>query len=261
MSRQLSVLLIEDDSTACVEIQHCITTTDSLYLAGITDNAEEALKLVSSTLPDVIILDLELHQGGGNGLLFLQELRQLSLPLHPYILITTNNTSEVTFDLARQLGADFILAKYETGYSAQYVIDFILTLKDTLLSRHNASEISPQPLAQQQVEKQLIQRIRRELNLVGINPKLVGFPYLIDAILLTAHNSKDKLTQTIALKYKKNDSSVERAMQNAIKQAWRTNDIDELLKYYTARIRADRGVPTLMEFICYYADKIKDEIN
>jgi hypothetical protein len=46
-------------------------------------------------------------------------------------------------------------------------------------------------------------------------------------------------------------------MQNAIAKAWRTTHIDELEHYYTARIHSSKGIPTAMEFIFYYAEKIK----
>ena len=69
----------------------------------------------------------------------------------------------------------------------------------------------------------------------------------------------NNLCTTIGDKYSKTDASVERAMQNAINNAWRSNDIDELLKHYSARINSDRGVPTLTEFVYYYANKIKND--
>jgi flavin-binding protein dodecin len=50
------------------------------------------------------------------------------------------------------------------------------------------------------------------------------------------------LCNVIGQKYGKTESSVERAMQNAINKAWRTCDIDDLLHYYTARISSDKGV-------------------
>ena len=50
-------------------------------------------------------------------------------------------------------------------------------------------------------------------------------------------------------------------MQNAINRAWRTNDPEELLANYTARIRSDKGVSTMMEFIYYYAGKIKADLE
>ena len=61
-------------------------------------------------------------------------------------------SAQVTFESARQLGADFILAKYETGYSAQYVIEFIRMTKPAILShRENQSDSKP-PLTPSQRE-------------------------------------------------------------------------------------------------------------
>ena len=47
-------------------------------------------------------------------------------------------------------------------------------------------------------------------------------------------------------------------MQNAINKAWRTTDIEDLSINYTARISSEKGVPTMTEFIYYYADKLKE---
>ena len=61
----------------------------------------------------------------------------------------------------------------------------------------------------------------------------------------------------MAKNYKKSDASVERAMQNAINRAWRVSDIEELLTHYTAKIHSEKGVPTTLEFVYYYANKVK----
>ena len=61
--------------------------------------------------------------------------------------------------------------------------------------------------------------------------------------------------------YKKNDTTIERAMEYAINSAWRTGDPDDLLQYYTARINSERGVPTIMEFIYYYATKLRNKFK
>lgn len=260
MKQILSILLIEDDTSTCNELQRCIDKQDDLKLVGITNNSYEALELVRSLLPNVILLDLELHFGGGNGLLFLDGLKNLRLEHIPFILVTTNNMSDVTLEQARELGADFTLTKYETGYSAQYVIDNIQLLRPAILKKNTA--IAPLPdMSPDQKEKLLIKRIQREMDLIGINPKAVGYKYLVDAILLTIQGTDANVARVLAPKYKKSDKSIERAMQNAIKQAWQTNDIDDLLTYYTAKIRADKGCPTLMEFVWYYATKIKGDFE
>lgn len=261
MNKQLTVLLIEDDVKACTEIERYADQCDDIDLAAITNNSTEALELTKYHMPDAIILDLELHHGGGNGFLYLQGLPELNLTHMPFILVTTNNSSTITYEYARKLGADFILAKYESDYSAQYVVEFLRMMQDVILSRNAdkaaSTSVSGSPESR---ERKLRQRIQRELDLVGINPKSVGYRYLIDAIAMIYHKPEVNLACTIAVKYQKSDSSVERAMQNAINSAWRHTDIEDLLKYYTARIHSDKAVPTTMEFVYYYANKLKNEV-
>ena len=50
-------------------------------------------------------------------------------------------------------------------------------------------------------------------------------------------------------------------MQNSINRAWSNQNPEELCKHYTAVINYERGVPTLTEFIYYYAAKLKNEIQ
>lgn len=260
MEKELRILLIEDDETACEEIRSYVDTLDDVCLTDVTNNSFDALELVRDTLPDAVILDLELHQGGGNGFLFLAGLKELGLTRQPYILITTNNSSNITFESARMLGADFILAKYESGYSAQYVVEFLRMMRNVILKHSSSSKSSSHSVESvEQQNRKLTQRIQRELNLIGVSPKAVGYRYLTDAILMTIHSSETNLCRKLSEKYCKSDVSIERAMQNAINRAWRTNDPDELLAHYTARINADRGVPTIMEFVYYYANMLKVE--
>lgn len=256
MDRILSVLIIEDEEIASAELIECIEKDEGLKLANATNNSFEALELVRMHLPNVIILDLELHRGGGNGILFLHELHKMELELPPYILVTTHNMSDVTLEQVRSLGADFTLAKYETNYSAQYVIDNINLMRHAIRQK-NTSKGLEMPVSPAETDRKLLTRIQREMDLIGIKPSSVGYKYLVDSIFLTYKGETGNIAKVLAPKYKKTDKSIERAMQNAIKQAWTTNDIDELLTHYTARIRSDRGVPTLMEFICYYAMKIE----
>jgi DNA-binding NarL/FixJ family response regulator len=259
MERKLTILLVEDDKKACEELQSYVETTEDVKLQGITDNSTEALQMVQSGLPDVVILDLELHLGGGNGLFFLDGLKKLSLPLRPYILVTTNNSSVMTLEHARHMGADFILAKYETDYSAQYVIEFLRMMKATILSAASASASAPDIESEDQRNHRMTQRIQRELDLIGISPKAIGYHYLTDAILETYRDPAPNLCRRLSEKYHKTDVSIERAIQNAINRAWRISDPEDLLTHYTARIRSDKGVPTMMEFVHYYANVLRLE--
>ena len=257
----LSILLVEDEPVECLNIADCIESADDFRLIGVANNAFKALEYVKDYLPDAVILDLELHKGGGNGLAFLNSLREMKLPVQPYILVTTNNVSYITHESARRMGADFIMLKSQEDYSAQNVIGFLRSLKSMI---HNTKKTNAQNdgAAAESVEREtqrIKTRIVAELDKIGISPKAIGRKYLIDGIFLIIKNQKSCIYASIAKKYSKSDASVERAMQNAINKAWRTTDIDDLEKYYTIRISSSRNVPTITEFIYYYAEKIKNE--
>lgn len=258
MERMLTILLVEDDPLECNEISAYIERFDDIELIGITNNADKALKDIIDKLPDAIILDLELHKGSGNGLTLLQELQSINLSFKPYILITTHNPSAITHDIARQNGADFIMTKYQEDYSAKTVVDFLRTLKHILHSKKPNDKVSFIETPEQKKER-FHRRICREFDLIGISHKDVGYKYLIDAILLIIDKPTPNICVIIGQNYGKTEASVERGMQNAINKAWSYGDIEQLYKYYTAKIHSDKGVPTVTEFIYYYAYKIKNE--
>ena len=160
----LRVLLVEDDATSCMEINDYISRLDDVTLVASTNNASTAIEYMKEFLPDAVILDLELHQGGGDGLFFLAQLQQLELSKHPYILVTTNNSSNITYESARQLGADFILAKYQENYSAQYVVEFLRIMKKVIFSEKGktASKITATEPSESK-DKRLIQKIQPPL--------------------------------------------------------------------------------------------------
>lgn len=265
MERQLTILLVEDEQDVCQRITDEIDKTNDLTLISITNNSYRALELVKDYTPDVVILDLELHYGQGNGLEFLQELRNSPPAILPFLLVTTNNSSPTTYRFARELGVDFIMYKHQNDYSEKKVIDF-LKMMHTTIQTNQKKQNPPHTISEKPIQK--TQRLRRiiskELNYVGISPKSVGYKYLTDAILLSIENANDTekqphLSTIISKKYKKTVASIERGMQNAINRAWCTADIEDLLLHYTAKINSSKGVPTLTEFICYYANKIQNE--
>lgn len=255
---KLTILLVEDDKFACNEIESYIDQLDDVSLVGITDDSNTALDLVKYHVPDAIILDLELHEGGGNGLFFLSKLHDMGLEKLPYVLITTQNTSNVTLEAARQLGADFIITKYEKDYSAQKPVELLRMMRNAI-QRHSAPNTTPTITPAEQNRKLTI-RIHRELDAVGINPKAIGYEYLTEAIIIATKGNVPNLARQIALKYSKTQASVERAMQNAINRAWSSGNPDDLARNYTAVINYERGVPTLTEFVYHYASKFRNEL-
>lgn len=257
--RNLSVLLVEDDPRACSEIVAYIEELEAITLVGTTNNASTAVETIKDCAPDAIILDLELHQGGGNGLLVLQAMEEMPLSVRPYVLITTNNSSSVTHEYARKIGADFILSKHQEGYTGKSAVDFLRMMAPMIQGRVPGDPEHKDAERPAQRSKRMRRRISTELNLVGISPKAVGYQYLIDAIELVIEKPVHGICGVIGTRYGKTEASVERAMQNALNRAWKTEDIDQLLIHYTAKISSAKGVPTVTEFVYYYANLIKQE--
>lgn len=253
----LTVLLVEDDQDACRAFTSYADSLEEIVIVGVTGSAVQAVQDMQDLLPDAVILDLELHHGQGSGFDVLQGLDSLSRPSKPYVLITTNNSSRITYEYARQLGADFIFSKHQTDYSEKSALDFLLMMKSAIQSASPPAADARSGLPNEKNQR-IYRRVIAELTHIGISQKAKGYQYLIDAILLLIDApQQQRLSSVIGSKYGKTEASVERAMQNAINRAWKTTDIDDLLRYYEARINSERGVPTSTEFIYYYANKIR----
>lgn len=258
----LTVLLVEDEPKTCKAFIEYADRMDDISIVGVTGDADEAVKMIRDRLPEVIILDLELRKGGGSGLDVLRNMPGLGLRVRPYIMIVTNSVSDVTIEYVRSLGADYIISKHQGGYTERYVLDFLRPMKLAIQNAYPAGLVQDStPETPAQKRNRVIQRIHTELDHVGISPRVLGYQYLTDAILLTIDEPRTYLCKDIAKLYGKTEASVERAMESAIKKAWQTTDIDQLLKHYTARIKSEKGVPTLTEFIYYYANMIEAEYS
>lgn len=261
MDNVLTILLVEDDMAVCQNFVEYADTFEDITFVSVTNNSTKALEDIHDYLPNAIILDLELHHGSGSGLEVLQGIKDMMLDVNPYILITTNNSSSVTYEYARQLGADYILYKHQGDYSEKVALNLLRTMKNVIKNKFETSpKYSSTSGNSPWREQRIIRRITTELNQIGISPKVKGYQYLTDAIQLVIDEPRQYLCGIIGQKYGKTDSSVERAMQNAINKAWRTNDIDDLLLHFNAKISSEKGVPTITEFIYYYANKIKNEL-
>lgn len=253
----LTVLLVEDDQDACHAFTSYADSLEEIVIVGVTSSAIQAVQDMQDLIPDAVVLDLELHHGQGSGFDVLQGLGSLSRSSKPYVLITTNNSSRITYEYARQLGADFIFSKHQTDYSEKSALDFLLMMKSTIQSTSPPAKDTRSELPNEKNQR-IYRRVIAELTHIGISQKAKGYQYLIDAILLLIDApQQQRLSSVIGSKYGKTEASVERAMQNAINRAWKTTDIDDLLRYYEARINSERGVPTSTEFIYYYANKIR----
>lgn len=266
MKDKLEILIVEDDIICSSEMEDLIVESDDMILIGSTNNSKKAIEAIISHRPDAVILNLELYQGTGSGFDVLKALQALEIPKRPYLLVTTSNSSPMTYEMARNLGSDFIIPKHQAGYSVTTVIDFLRMARPIIKNMQRKITI-PKEVPQEEVEDETIEqqsrrtsrRIMSELNKVGISPKSVGYSYLVEAITITMRRPPQNLCSEIAKQHGKTEASVKMAMQNAINRAWKNSSIEELSSHYTAKVNVARGNPTLVEFVCFYANKLRSE--
>lgn len=256
--KPMKILILEDDVKACNDFINCIKSRDDITLIGITDSDIEALKYIRLRHPEGIVLDIELNNsvsGNTDSLEFLDELKKLNLNYNPIIIVTTHINSERTYDILHKNGVDIILYKNHPTYSCNHVLNKFIALRNT----SSLNSVASLQENIKETEDKISGLIYNELNLIGITPKLKGREYAHDAILYLIRNNKSNINviQHLTKIYKKSGNTITNGIQNAIIHAWNVSSVEDLSMHYTAKVNYETGVPTPMEFIYYYVDKIK----
>ena len=256
--KPMKILIIEDDISDCNSFKKCAANRNDIEIVAMTDSDLEGLKLVKSKRPEGIVLDLELNNsatGSIDSLEFLVNLKKLNLNYEPIVIVTTHVNYKRTYEILHRNGVDLILYKDNPKYSSKHVLNNFINLRNADI---DYKETSIEEIIQNEEDK-ISNIINDELELIGVTAKLKGREYIHDAILYLVQDDSNKINviQYLVNKYKKSGTTITNGIQNAIIHAWRVTPVEDLEKYYTARINYETGIPTPMEFIYYYVNKIK----
>jgi len=260
-SKPMKILIIEDDIADCNRFIDCIKQRKDVELVAVTDSDIDGLKYVKTKQPEGIVLDLELNNstsGNTDAFQFLTDLKKLKLNFEPIIIVTTHVNSKRTYDVLHRSGVDLILYKDHPKYSCNHVLNQFINLRKVPTAE---VETSIEEIFVNKEEK-ISNLINHELDLIGMTSKLKGREYTHDAILFLLQNEKSDISviQHLTKLYKKPASTITNGIQNALIHAWRVSAVDDLLRHYNFIINHETGVPTPMEFIYNYRDKIKKMI-
>jgi CheY-like chemotaxis protein len=261
----MKIVLIEDDVAACRDFADFARSRTDIVFAGMTGKSDEGMKLVKDKLPEAVILDLELNMGAGSGYDFLEEFKKTEFSIRPIVVITTRNRSDtVHTQLHARYDLNWIFYKLQQGYCPEMVIRHLLRFREFYhLQGSGGSAITTLETPEEQ-KSRIMSRIKAELDAFGISTRYKGRGYIEDVIYLLVGKSNQDFEQVfndLAKAKKTHYNNVIRNIQTAIHNAWdNTDDIDELLKHYTAPVRKDVGSPTPTEFVYYYADKIRKDM-
>ena len=244
VSKEIAIMIISNDEI--VPYNDIVSEDFKCKKNGLYDIPDEWLN-------DVEVLDFENPSQGD--LVGIDKLKNLKLDYNPIVIVTTHVNSKRVYKMLHESNVDLILYKDHPCYSCDYVLNVFSKFRRESKGT-TVTQISDEL---KESQNKVSEYIYNELDLIGITSKLKGREYIHDAILYLIENgnSGTNVIRYITKIHKKSESTINNGIQNAIIHAWRRSSIEDLTKLYTARINYETGVPTPMEFIYYYTDKIK----
>lgn len=259
--KPMSLLLLEDDVNTVNDFKKYVDSRNDVILVATTASSNEALKLAKKYRPEGIIVDLELQDGSGSGFDFLVNLRSSVLDFSPLVVVNTNVHSPSIYKNIHDGFADLIFCKQQQDYSFELVIN-------AMLFSRNYTDNSYTTIVQnseEEQQKRISKIINTELDSIGINPKLKGRRYIFDAINFMINEDESKFSEISPLQYvaSKNNmfsSSIGRGIQTAINDAWKKTPIEDLEHLYTAKVNPNTGVPSAMELVFFFYNKVKNQL-
>lgn len=169
MPKRIDLLVVEDDEATCLEYEQVCKQYDDVFLIGTSAHAKEALKITEEFKPNAVVLDLELQKGSGNGIDYLTHFDDYMLKVKPFILVVTNNVSQITQSIVRNAGADFIIVKSQADYSVEMVVNFLRSIISKIPDM-NPNFPTSSPAIKKRIEEdynqRLVKRITTELDLI-----------------------------------------------------------------------------------------------
>lgn len=247
-------ILIADAGEDCRDaLADAINAEEDLLLVGAADSGQEALSLVDSLSPDVLITDLVLAHLDGLGLL--SALSDREDP--PAAIVMSSLFNETVVSACSELGASYFMLK-PCDYGA------LFSRVRQIAARRRGGQPSAQgiSMAPQPKEPSLEAMVTEIIHEIGVPAHIKGYQYLREAILITVNdmdaiNAVTKvLYPAVAKRFSTTPSRVERAIRHAIEVAWDRGDLEVLQKYFGYTVSNIKGKPTNSECIAMIADSL-----
>ena len=208
-------LLIADD---CDEFRQALADTlPNRYILRTCRSGDQALELLRSFRPDILVLDLMLS--GIDGLTLLQTAADEGI--HSKVLVNAYQISPYVQRILDRLQVDYTMRK---PCSLQAIAARVADL---------AADAQPLPPSSFDPED-LISTVLLHL---GLGAHLDGFRYLLSAVPLYSHDTNQAITKelyvAVAELHGKESRQVERSIRSAIDRAWQQRTDKIWAQYFT----------------------------
>lgn len=259
MGKEVNIIVADDNRNFCDMLQNYFQGQDGLSVVGVAYNGLEAMELIQTKEPDLIILDVVMPNLDGLGVL--ERINARTTFRRPKIIMLTAFGQESLTQEAMMLGVDYFILK---PFDMEILRKRILSL---------TIEKSPEPPRFSYSSSPIVAVVGSELNLVsevtnvmhqiGIPAHVKGYQFIREAILMVVDDVSllgavtMRLYPSIAKKYGSAPSRVERGIRHAIELAWERGQTDALKRIFGYSMNIERQKPTNSEFIALLADKFR----
>lgn len=252
--KRIRTLIVDDNRDFAQMVEEFLTKQSDIEVVGIGYNGAEALELVATLKPDVMLLDIIMPHLDGIGVL--EQLALKDGPKPKVIMLTALGQEQITKRVI-ELGANYYVLK---PFNLETLVTRIRQLD-------NNQPMATATMYNEQKTLNLDAKISNFLHELGIPANIRGYVYLRTGIALVTEeneliNSITKiLYPMIAAEYKTTPSRVERAIRHAIEVAWGRGNIDVITRVFGFTVDTRRGKPTNSEFIAIVADRMRLDLT
>ncbi|WP_295752752.1 sporulation transcription factor Spo0A [uncultured Oscillibacter sp.] len=243
MENKRTVLLADASEEFRSMLQEAIEQAGEFTVTASIGDGQEALELIETLKPDLMLMDVALPGLDGLGLLKTLKDREGYMP--KTVIVSAFCGNQVLAD-AEKLGVCYYLPKP--------------CEPNSLLERMRGIFESPStPDMRLFALKNTVTAVIHE---IGVPAHIKGYQYLREAIMITVNdmeviNAVTKvLYPAVAKRFGTTPSRVERAIRHAIEVAWDRGDLETLQKYFGYTVSNTKGKPTNSEFIAMIADRL-----
>lgn len=232
-------LLIADDNE---EFRQALAEAlQDMYYIRTCRTGREALSLLRSFSPDVLVLNLMLPEMDGISLLE----NAVRSGIRPMVLATTPLDNDYVVESVSRLGVEYLMRRpCDVPSTVSRIRDLSRRLKPPLISR-------PDPMS----------HVSNLLLALGFATRLNGYALVREAILIKARNPDYAITKelypAVAAACRCRKDHVERSIRSAINNAWKRRDDQVWQRYFHPEADGTIPRPTNGAFITRLADSLR----
>ena len=271
MREKITVLIADDNQEFSTTLATYLKNQEDMVVVGRAKDGNEALDMVSSLMPDVLLLDVIMPHLDGIGVL--EQMNMIKLNKKPICIMLSAVGQDKVTQRAIELGAEYYVVK---PFDIDLLITRIRELKNYKPSSQNNNFISreigiskPQyidiPNNSANKEENIEALVTNVIHEVGVPAHIKGYQYIREGVSIiferpeTIGGITKELYPELASKFDTTVSRVERAIRHAIEVSWNRGDWELMEEIFGHSVDIDKAKPTNSEFIVTVADKLRLE--